>query len=692
MKWPAVMAVVASIVAANADEGNLSVGPSVPGVFITPPQAAGGVGVTVPVAYTPLGTGGGIVRLNDMAWEGVCATLDGFAERFYFPTIWSRDVDPMRPDSHSLAHDDNGRLQQWRSFNFDSYYNWNRGAWAMWPMATNRNFAAAWRRIFPRARDMLSGEVAPALRRMVRLADDTFKDVNRQVSSSLFGGSDIVSFDWCDRDAAQSRVARALNDDMLCPTYADTADCNRAMAVGGSYLTCNAAAYTCGVGTNYCRRDYTSTLPAVTSIIYSVNGGLNLPDGWLDRSNYFYRIDAGELGWVNSLLAMTDKSYHLGHYGGMPVLQYRSHDVTYEATATCAVTNGTAHLSVVGGSLVATVRLDCDAAQLAGVTANTNDVALFDRLNWSSSGLGARFGGMVAGGTALGANPELLADMCQPLSTGDVVTVGCVVWPDDIGRAVFDLIMQPPAGPAVSYRVGVFPTDLASVSDVNGRVTLKARCDVLRSDDVARPYADIGETWVTNKSCRCLCPNADVRDRFRSVAVQTCAEMRVFEDYVEGDSSYWAGGRIANMDRVDEYCMADANTLAASGHSRADELTENMTSDRATSIIGDWCLDQLQQAVSSATNATWGVAPAENVTLRNEDGKWRLFSNGSELPTISPAGDQAIGSIEVHWDDQSTTNTPSVNVEVGITQSMAIYWNYYNLPIVRGSGGESGAD
>ena len=676
-----------------------AVGDSVPGLLVTPPSWT--TGVVVQVKYTPLGSStNGPVRLDATAALGMCATLDAYAERFYVPATATYDPDTGTYWEGVGIPCTDGPMSGWATNDYSRIRYWEYQH-PIWPRPGDRNFTNEWRRIFPKASRMLE-DVRGNLRGLVRRGWSELGVNNSRLlyhgpsmSSSLFGGADCISFGWTSRTNAEEELVRAANELDLCLDWSCTDDYEpRTNNVALSLPSILSEVEP--MGTNRYERympGNPSPVGPVSNILSTASGpAYSRAGGWLDRTNVTMRISADDFGWMNTLLAIMDKSYYVGWLiDGMPLVRFNCVERSLSADRSYSITNGTLHLSLVGSTPVAVAR-GVSAYQVSeGSTCETNSTFVTHELRWECyDGAAASATATVGGYIPVALNKARLDDLFSDMGPGENAVR---IW------AVMDEHSE--RGPCLIVYYGdrsmpdwIYGIDIGqSMSVSSGSISADAFADVTVTEaDAARPYAAAGDHWyATGMSRRHVRPVEPNGGRMTSYSLQTLGQRRWAKGeevhFYEGEIEYKAmaseGRTGASLDDSARQCAEvlcqDCSDYAAA----SSEGLLGTPGDTLQALGGllNPCADRVTDAL---TNLTWGFAvDYSGMLLMKTNSTYRVVDESTlaELPKDDRTGEYIFARLVAGGSETVGTNLTECSLSLTIDHSAAIYWKWKNLPL-----------
>lgn len=682
-----------------------AVGDSEVGVFITPPAwATTNSTATVPKRYTPLGTTNDPVRLNVSAALGMCATLDGLAERMYVPNF--NQADPWRGDvKYTWLDFDPGPINGWKSLNF-SIFPWGLLDGRLWTLPAERQITNSWSRIFPRVSTMLE-DVRGRLRQLALGQEQLLRSSlirGTRLSSSLFGDVDTLSFDWCSRDQAITNLIDVADD--LCLDWSCTSDQRRPCLQILNAVDEILQLYDYERTNIYARlrADSPAPLPRVHDILMQLEPTYLISEGWLTNQWRQMRIDADDFGWMNKMIAAIDKSYMMD-YDGLPLIQFAENECYASASRTMNITGGVFLLSYdqVAGN-VASV----ENVLAVNPVDTTNSSPVTTRVEWnllfSLNDLGANAEASIASAAyQLMIDPVTLATQTldPPVSPNGIRQIIFNSFTDDENGPTIEILAAPNDGTSPVERwqtVDRFRTlNIVSTLPVShGTATCTAQGDISWTARIL-PYGTIGTNWPTNYSGRHVRPLPDsyVSNYVSTVNYQLAAKRTIktgSDD--EGTVEYYAEGAGTNSQNLDRSAFSMAATVFSLCRDKASDAID-FDFENPTGNIHDWlgrnATALFDAAVNNASeNASWSVGTVGAAYLIQTNGTYSIFqgvdtTNGMEfveLPTFTDDGTKysIYGSISAWASGSAATNAPTISLSCEMNSSAAVYWTFHNIP------------
>lgn len=712
--------------AAFGDDGDSEVG-----VLITPPTwATTSAFTTVPRHYTPFGMvpTGSPVKLNTSAALGMCATLDGFAERLYVPAM-------TLDDPYRAAYDNfpPGPIGGWKTLDFNNVSWWVPGS-LFWRSPAERQITNSWSRIFPRVSTMLE-TVRSKLRQLVR-GDESYFVYDLTLSSSHFGGVDTLSFSWLSRDFAIHELSEVANG--LCLDWSCTADWQYPRN-----LPINAASDILGLSDTETTNIYArirpnspAPLPSVFEIIDPIlqEEGFWIRDGWLSNTWQQARIDANDFGWMNRLLLTIDKSYY--NRTGLPIFNFEQQFTSSEVTLSSTITGGVFVLNYTpfDGPSAELESLDIANPDKSAITSPTNSqndssiqFDLYDLSAESSAYLYAIPAPLSVDASELALDLDVASDGVRPLIF--------LEYPDQIHGPIVEIVAAAEDIADVAdfetnsvtwFTHSYFPVlDIIDTLPVaSGKVSTVCNGSVQWTSRVL-PYTRLGNDYSGRTNSvphnypigRLVAPGY-----VKQINYQLAAKRSVLQDiygnavyYADDDSTnveYYAAAVSTTEPGLDDAAFGMAGDVLRDCRRKASSAV-NIDWKNPASSVEEWARhnsDTLyNDAITNAnTRASWGVTTVGlafllkpinadvfgiyTVTVTNAvDGSTNAIDSSSnvvdssyELVELPIIGDEfprhVYGSVSAHANGASSTNAPRSSLNCELQSSAAIYWNFKNLP------------
>ena len=680
------------------------VGDSRVGLFVTPPAwAATGTTTVVAKKYIPLGLSNEVVRLNKQAALGMCATLDGCAERYWVPLF--NYPDPARRRFYDFADFYAGPPSNWSAFDFTTspfdYYQ-------LWNAPDLRHITNSWSRIFPVVSDRLE-DVRSILRKFVNEGSSSLD--TWLYSSSLFGGADTVSFGWRDREATKNYLRAVEKSGGLCLDWTCITNVNYASGRNAprnvilDMLSLDQDEFTNVF--ERCGPNGVGIVPAVTNLLKRLEPTYTFRDGWLDFTNKTSRISANDFGWMNKLLAMLDKTYHVGGYDGLPIIQFKHTAYGGHATMSQPVTNGVFLLSwdVINGTVATLQHFDV-AEATPEITTNKEDSISGISFEVSEAGASATL--YAVGSVSLAEKAEWINDqLAVPVAVNSFRSVRFSADIDETYGPTVEIFVWSKDG--TPDETG-FPISLGSrpivriVNNVDvdsGAFTLTADCG-LGTTTAPAPYLNLGQYWSVTNSGRHVrpLPDAIAPGFVRAINLQT-AGMRSFDWTVDGsvtnEVEYAALASTPSSRQLDDMAISEAEIFRRDCEHDATErfgvdFSDVNASQYTRSFVSETAPKLMAAAADEAlSNGTWGVSIATEYTyLVNTNGSLSIYydkggTNGwAELPHLIVDNvdyGQIYGTVNASTQAAAGTNRPPASLTADVDFSAAVFWNWRNLPI-----------
>lgn len=678
------------------------VGDSNVGLFVTPPSwAATGTTTTVAKKYTPLGISNNVVRLNTQAALGMCATLDACAERFWVPLF--NYPDPARHLFYDFFDFYAGPPANWAAFDFTTspfvYYQ-------LWNSPDLRQITNSWSRIFPVVSDRLEN-VRTLLRNFFN--DSALYFGSWYYSSSLIGGSDTVSFEWCDREAAKSYLKAVEDSDGLC---LDWSCLTNVIAVEGRGAPDNAVVRMLDLDsaelTNIfarCRPNSPGTAPPLTNLLQRLEPTFTLRDGWLSFSNRTSRISANDFGWMNKLLAALDKTYYMGGYHGLPIIQFKHSSYSGHATMTKPVTDGVFALSwSETHGMVATLQNFNVGDATPAITINKTDS--ISGISFELTEADASASLTVIGSASLAERADAInSQLDVPVAANAFRSIRFVADMDETDGPTIALYVWSKDGtPDASGSESLLWSSpvisiVNSVSVNSGSFALTADCGI-ETTTAPAPYLNLGDYWAVTNSGRHVrpLPESIAPGFVRAINLQTAGK-RTLDWTVNGsitnEVGFIAHPSSPSSQQLDDMALSEAEIIRSDC---ADTATERFGVDfsdvNASQFTRSWVNESAGQLLEATglealSNGTWGasVTPGD-MYLANTNGTLSLYavSGGTwtELPHLilnNVDYGQIYGTVNASTQSSAGTNRPPASLSAEVDFSAAVYWSWRNLPL-----------
>ena len=693
-----------SAVAVPGIIGAASIGTSTPGVFFTPPEWATPLGQTsIEAKDMPLGYYNGatnILRLGTTSALGLVATLDAAMERWWGPIFTDNGLSSdyiCYPGPVSAWATNDYSKSPWRAFP------------TLFPSPKERMLTNETSRIFPQiynpydARSMLS-VTRERVRNMVVWG---MAETNNQFwgsfgefeyGSSIFGGIDFVQFSWRDRHDAIEQIKLVAND--LCLDWTCTRDCRwREMDDYGIIPMQVNIVVRALVDPPY--TDFPRVLPSsepvltnLTSILEQQLGYYSHNPDWLTKTNNTDRIDADDVGWINTILALMDKSYLIFSFNGLPKITFKGYEANTSITGTTELDPNSAsfHLSW------DTLTHSCKAVmgEVVGfsfpetyATKITTNTVYMEEIEFSSSNPQGSVSVSAFGTMKLSVQPELFPALDSGVTNEVLVAVDI---DDNNGPYVEIAIKGPTESDYNRYNVvyilpetSVIPVDYAFEH-------ISASVNTIYTDDRARTFATnetpSEEYYTLSKPA--WRPITNKPGWVKKINLQGFGYREI--SGTDGTnttnvSEYRAMGSQCNLSTLNNSAWTQANTLIGECKSKSRSVFGYNVANMEGTLVN--LAQQIENqrhadaANMSRTTGTWSVnIPEPHLLQTYEDGEAKLYSANSRVELQKDtSGGYIYGSVTASTQGSVSTNMPSGKVECEMDFSAAIYWNWQNLPL-----------